>query len=201
MTTPSQNSDQKSAKPLSPTVIRLGLVSFFADVSSELLYPITPLFLTLVLGASVFQVGLIEGFAEGTASLLKTFSGRWSDRTQKRKTFIWIGYLMAAVAKPMTGGATSWVQVLLARSFDRFGKGIRTAPRDALIADSVGPEARGAAFGWHRMMDTLGAVVGPLAAIVFLQLRPSPSDLRWLYYAAAVPGLIAVLIVFTVTEK
>ena len=194
-------STKKTARALSPTVIRLGLVSFFADVSSELLYPITPIFLTLVLGASVFNVGVIEGVAEGTASLLKTYSGRWSDRLQKRRTFIWLGYLFTALAKPLVGGASSWFQVLFARSFDRFGKGIRTAPRDALLAESVPPELRGAAFGWHRMMDTLGAVVGPLIAILFLQYMKSPGHLRWLYYAATIPGLISVLIVFSVSEK
>lgn len=191
----------KNARALSPTVIRLGLVSFFADVSSEMLYPVTPIFLTLVLGASVSSVGLIEGVAEGTASLLKAYSGRWSDRLQKRKAFIWLGYLFAAIAKPLVGGASSWGQVLFARSFDRFGKGIRTAPRDALLAESVSPAQRGAAFGWHRMMDTLGAVIGPLVAILFLQYYKSPSDLRWLYYAAIVPGLFSVLIVFTVRER
>lgn len=193
--------DTPSKNALSPTVIRLGLVSFFADVSSEMLYPITPIFLTLVLGTSVFNVGLIEGVAEGTASLLKTYSGRWSDRLQNRKTFIWLGYLFAAIAKPLVGGASSWVQVLFARSFDRFGKGIRTAPRDALLAESVSPAHRGAAFGWHRMMDTLGAVVGPLLAILFLNFYKSPGDLKWLYYAAIIPGLFSVLIVFAVSER
>lgn len=192
---------KNSGRALSPTVLRLGLVSFFADVSSELLYPITPIFLTLVLGTSVFNVGLIEGVAEGIASLLKTYSGNWSDRLQKRKTFIWLGYLFAAIAKPLVGGASSWVQVLFARSFDRLGKGIRTAPRDALLAESVSAENRGAAFGLHRMMDTLGAVVGPLIAILFLQYVQSPADLKWLYYAAVIPGLLAVLIVFSVSEN
>jgi MFS family permease len=190
--------DQNRA--LSPTVIRLGIVSFFADVSSEMLYPITPIFLTLVLGASVFNVGLIEGLAEGTASLLKTYSGRWSDKLQKRKTFVWLGYLFAAVAKPMTGAATTWLEVLFARSFDRFGKGIRTAPRDALIAESVRPEHRGEAFGWHRMMDTLGAAVGPLLALIFLAYYSSPSQLRWIYFLAVIPGLLSVAVAFSIRE-
>lgn len=188
-------------KALSPTVVKLGLVSFFADVSSEMLYPITPIFLTLVLGASVANVGIIEGVAEGIASLLKTYSGRWSDRIQKRKTFVWVGYLFAAIAKPITGGATSWFYVLFARGFDRLGKGIRSAPRDALLAESVKPQYLGAAFGWHRMMDTLGAAIGPLIAILFLQVYSEPQHLRWIYYLAVVPGLISVLVVFTVKES
>ncbi len=188
-------------KALTPTVVRLGIVSFFADVSSEMLYPITPIFLTVVLGTSIFNVGLIEGVAEGIASLLKTYSGRWSDRIRARKTFVWIGYLFAALAKPITGAASSWLQVLFARSFDRFGKGIRSAPRDALLAEAVDPEFRGAAFGWHRMMDTLGAAVGPLFAILFLRYHSKPAELRWLYFLAAIPGLLSVLVVFSIREK
>jgi MFS family permease len=194
---PTTQNDQRG---LSPTVVRLGLVSFFADVSSEMLYPITPLFLTMVLHTSVANVGLIEGVAEGVASLLKTFSGLWSDRIQKRKVFVWMGYLCAAVAKPLIGGASSWPQVLFARSFDRFGKGIRTAPRDALLSESVDSKNRGAAFGWHRAMDTLGAAVGPLLALCYLHFHSKLEDLRSLYLYALVPGLLSVLIVFLVRE-
>jgi MFS family permease len=193
--------DQNNSKSaLNPTVIRLGVVSFLADVSSEMLYPITPIFLTMVLGASVMNVGIIEGCAEGTASLLKTYSGRWSDRIQNRKTFVWLGYLFAAIAKPITGAATSWIHVLFARSFDRLGKGIRSSPRDALLAEAVDSKYRGAAFGWHRMMDTAGAAVGPLLAILFLHYFNDPSQLRWIYYLAVIPGLLSVLVVFTLKE-
>jgi MFS family permease len=186
---------------LNPSVIKLGLVSFFADVSSEMLYPITPIFLTTVLGASAFDVGLIEGFAEGVASLLKTYSGAWSDRLQKRKTFVWLGYLLTALAKPLVGIAGSWPQVLLARGLDRFGKGIRSAPRDALLAEAVPTHLRGAAFGWHRMMDTLGAALGPVLAICFLSSHATTSEgLRHIYFLALIPGLIAVAFVFTVHE-
>lgn len=184
---------------LSPTVLRLGLVSFFADVSSEMLYPITPIFLTTVLGASMLSVGVIEGFAEAVASLLKTYSGVWSDRIHKRLPFVWVGYFLAAVSKPITGISTSWLHVWIARSVDRTGKGLRTAPRDALLAESVSPKLRGAAFGWHRLMDTLGAAVGPLLAILFLSV--DAENLRQLYFWALIPGLIAVLIVFSVREK
>ena len=186
---------------LPPTVIRLGLVSFFADVSSEMLYPITPIFLSLVLGASAFNLGLIEGLAEGVASLLKTYSGAWSDRLKKRKAFVWFGYLVAALAKPLVGGASNWLQVLFARSMDRFGKGVRSAPRDALLAESVSPANLGAAFGWHRMMDTCGAALGPLLAILFLHFYSQPQQIRWLYYLAVIPGLLAVLLVFSIQEN
>ena len=147
----------------------------------------------------MLSVGLIEGFAEAVASLLKTYSGSLSDRIGKRIPFIWIGYLLAAIGKPLTGLATSWTHVLIARGIDRTGKGLRTSPRDALLADSVSKEVRGAAFGWHRSMDTLGAAVGPLLAFSFLTYNA--MDLRPLYFWAFIPGLIAVLIVFTLKEQ
>ncbi|MBV2167475.1 MAG: MFS transporter [Bdellovibrio sp.] len=191
--------DEKSPKVLNATVVRLGLVSLFADISSEMLYPITPIFLTTVLGASMFSVGLIEGVAEGVASLLKTYSGKWSDQLQKRKTFIWLGYLLSALAKPLIGAAGSWGQVLSARVVDRFGKGIRSSPRDALLAEAVPFSLRGAAFGWHRGMDTLGAAIGPILALIFLNM--TTQDLRSIYYWALIPGLFAVVIALSVREK
>lgn len=183
---------------LSPTVIRLGLVSFFADISSEMLYPITPLFLTTVLGASMTSVGLIEGLAEFIASGLKTYSGAWSDRIQKRTRFIWIGYGLAALAKPLIGLAHHWPMVLAARGLDRTGKGIRSAPRDALLSESVEPKFRGAAFGWHRLMDTLGAAVGPLLALIYLNYFK--DNLREIYFWALIPGVISVAIALRVKE-
>lgn len=183
---------------LNPVVVKLGAVSFFADVASEMLYPITPIFLTSVLGASMATLGLIEGIAEGLASLLKTYSGAWSDSLARRKPFILVGYLLGAVSKPLIGSSQSWTHVLGARALDRTGKGIRSAPRDALIADSVGPAQRGAAFGWHRGMDTLGAVCGPVLSI--LLLSQDSENLRALYYWALVPGFISVLIIFSVNE-
>lgn len=183
---------------LSSTVIRLGFVSFFADVSSEMLYPITPIFLSTVLGASMLSVGLIEGVAESIASLLKTYSGAYSDRVRRRRPFIVTGYALAAVAKPVIGLAGTWPVVLFARGLDRTGKGIRTAPRDALLSDSVSAEVQGEAFGWHRLMDTLGATIGPLLAILFLDRNP--ADFRSLYFWALVPGLAAVAIAASVRE-
>lgn len=183
---------------LSPTVKRLGLVSFLADVSSEMLYPITPIFLTTVLGASVTNLGLIEGTAEAIASLLKTYSGFWSDRIQRRKPFIWSGYLLAALSKPLIGISQIWPHVLLARSIDRTGKGLRAAPRDAMLAESVPVKLRGAAFGWHRMMDTLGAALGPLLAILFLNYS---NNLRVIYFLAFIPGILAVIAALGVKEE
>ena len=191
--------DINEEKVLNPTVVKLGLVSFFADVSSEMLYPVTPIFLTTVLGASMTSIGLIEGVAEAVASLMKTYSGVWSDRIKNRKNFILAGYFLAAIAKPIIGFSQNWSQVLFARSLDRTGKGLRSAPRDALLADSVSSKKQGEAFGWHRAMDTFGAALGPLLAIYFMSIKP--DDLRTLYYWALVPGAFSVFFVFLVREK
>ena len=156
-------------RALTPNVLRLGLVSFFADLSSEMLYPLMPLFITTVLGAPVAVVGLIEGTAEATASLLKTISGRIADRTSRRVEMVFGGYALSALAKPLIAFAVTWPLVLGARVVDRVGKGLRGSPRDAIIADSITPDLRGAAFGWHRTMDTLGAVIGPLVALARLR--------------------------------
>lgn len=176
---------------LSPTVRALGWVSLFTDVSSEMVYPITPLFLTRVLGAPPWVVGLIEGIAESTASVLKLYSGWLSDRAGRRKPLTVAGYGLAALAKPMMALAGAWGHVLLARWVDRVGKGLRSAPRDVLITESCLPTQRGRAFGFHRSMDTTGAVVGPLLGFVFLQRFP--GAFRWLYVLAFVPALIGVL--------
>lgn len=185
-------------KALNPTVVKLGFVSFFADVASEMLYPVTPIFLTTVLGASMASLGLIEGIAEAIASLLKTYSGSWSDSLAKRKPFILVGYLLGAISKPFIGLSQNWTHVLGARALDRTGKGIRSAPRDALIADSVEPAKRGAAFGWHRGMDTMGAAIGPLLTVVLLSVNS--ENLRSLYFWALIPGLISVLVIFSIRD-
>lgn len=189
----------KDKKALNPVVLKLGFVSFFADVASEMLYPITPIFLTAVLGASMTSVGFIEGLAEAIASLLKTYSGSWSDRIQKRKPFVVLGYFLGAIGKPMIGVASSWVQVLFARGIDRTGKGLRSAPRDALIADSVDKSQIGAAYGWHRGMDTLGAAVGPLLTLFLMSVYQ--MEMRQLYFWALIPGIISVLIVMSLKEE
>ncbi|MGZ3690066.1 MAG: MFS transporter, partial [Pseudobdellovibrio sp.] len=192
----SEETNEKKA--LNPLVIKLGIVSFFADVASEMLYPITPIFLTAVLGSSMASLGLIEGVAEALASLLKTYSGSWSDKISKRKPFVIAGYFLAAIAKPIIGLAGNWEQVLFARALDRTGKGLRTAPRDAMLADSVDESQRGAAFGWHRAMDTAGAALGPLFAITLLSANA--ENLRPLYYWALIPGLCSVIVLFSLKE-
>src|SRR3972149_1849894 len=143
-------------------ILLLGLTSFFTDISSEMIYPLVPFFLTLKLGASAELLGLIEGIAESLASLLKVFSGYISDRLRNRKGLTILGYASSAIGKLMLCIATAWGMVLGARVVDRLGKGIRTAPRDALIADSSVEGKRGASFGLHRALDTGGAVVGGL---------------------------------------
>jgi MFS family permease len=193
---------------LTANVVRLGVVSFFADVSSEMLYPLTPLFLTLVLGAPVAAVGLIEGVAEATASLLKTVSGRLSDRSGRRRPYVFLGYILSAIGKPLLALASGWPVVLGARVVDRLGKGLRTSPRDALLADSVTPEMRGRAYGWHRAMDTMGAVLGPLLSLVLLVLLTGDAGMQHipkkifqeLFLLAFIPGIIGSFIVLAVRE-
>lgn len=191
--------EDKKEVVLNTTVKKLGAVSFFADVASEMLYPITPIFLATVLGASMTSIGLIEGCAEAIASLMKTYSGSLSDKISKRKPFVIIGYFLGTISKPIVGVSTNWIHVLFARGIDRTGKGLRSAPRDALIADSVSSKNRGAAFGWHRSMDTLGAAVGPLLTVTLISTEA--VNLRNLYFWALIPGFFSVLIAMTVKEK
>jgi len=174
-------------------VLAVSCVSFLNDTASEMVYPVLPMFLTKVLGASIGFVGVIEGIAESTASLLKLASGWLSDRIGKRKGFVVAGYALAALSRPFIGATAHASQVLGIRFLDRFGKGIRTAPRDVLIAESASAGNRGASFGFHRMMDNLGAVAGPLCA--FLLLQYAKIDLRLLFFITAIPGIIAVIVV------
>src|SRR5215203_2924459 len=163
-------------RSLSPTVFALSLVSFLNDTSSEIIYPLLPTFLFLTLGASPFAIGLIEGFAESIASILKLFSGYLSDRFGNRKLPVFVGYALAAVVRPLLSFVTSWQQVLFVRMTDRIGKGIRGAPRDALLAATVPPEKRGLAFGFNRAADHLGAVVGPVCAFILLYFLANDPD-------------------------
>lgn len=180
--------------PLSPTIKALGVVSLFTDLSSEMVYPVNPVFLTRVLGASPAVVGLVEGVAESTASLLKLYSGYLSDRFGKRKPLTIAGYGLAAFTKPLIGVAGGWGTVFAARLLDRTGKGLRAAPRDALIAENVAPGQRGRAYGFHRSMDTTGAVLGPLVGWLFLRrYAESLTHLRWLYFLAFIPAVLGVL--------
>jgi len=184
---------ENEPRKLSPAVVTLGWVSFLSDVASDMIYPLLPDFLTRTLAASPAALGLIEGVAETTASFAKLLSGWWSDRARRRKPLVAAGYALAAVARPLVGLATSWIQVLSIRFADRVGKGIRTAPRDALLSDLVPPERRGRAFGLQRAMDNAGAVAGPLLAAALL--RWVFTDERPVFLWAALPGLAAVLLV------
>jgi MFS family permease len=181
-------------------VYALSAVSFFTDASSEMIYPLLPVFLTATLHASAGSLGVIEGAAETTAALLKLASGWWSDRVRRRKPLIAFGYGIASAVRPLVAIAQSATQVLFIRLADRVGKGIRGAPRDALIADSVDPSIRGKAFGIQRTSDHAGAVVGPLIAFAVLNWWHTP--LRTVFWMAAIPGAIAVAIaVFLVRDK
>jgi len=190
----------KNKSGISKNVFVLGLVSFFNDVASEMIYPIVPIFLTSVLGAPVAIVGLIEGIAESTASVLKVISGWLSDKWQKRKPFIIAGYSFSAISKIILSLAYSWPFVLLARFIDRFGKGTRTSSRDALITESSEDKVRGRAFGFHRTLDTLGAVVGPLIALLAIHFLD--NNFRLIFFLAFIPAFIGILLLlFFVKEK
>ncbi|TAJ26252.1 MAG: MFS transporter [Nitrospirae bacterium] len=170
-----------------------GWVSFFMDVSSEMVYPLVPLFLSSTLGVSKSVVGVIEGIAEASASLLKLFSGMLADRFGKNKLLMGIGYATSVVSRPLLALATGWGMVLTARFTDRVGKGIRTAPRDAIIAGSAPPERWGLAFGFHRALDTAGAIVGPAVALLILAVWA--ADYRLVFWLSIIPGMLAVALI------
>ena len=184
---------------LGRNVLVLAAVSFLTDASSEIIYPLLPIFLTTVLGTGASAVGAIEGAAETTSALLKLASGWWSDRARRRKPLVVAGYLLASIARPLIAVAQSVGQVLAIRLTDRVGKGIRGSPRDALIAESVDASIRGRAFGFHRAADHAGAVVGPLIAFALLRWEGLP--LRTVFLFAALPAVLSVLVlVFGVRE-
>ena len=179
------------SRRLPRNVLALGAVSFFTDASSEMIYPLLPLFLTTTLRASAVFVGAIEGAADSVSALLKLASGWLSDRTKRRKPLVVAGYALASVARPLVAIAQSATHVLIVRVVDRIGKGIRGAPRDALIADSVDPSLRGRAYGFHRAADHAGAVVGPLVAYVLLS--QAGTSVRMIFWLAAIPAALAVI--------
>ena len=179
-------------------VVVLSWVSFFQDAASEMLYPVLPLFITGTLGAPVAALGLIEGVAEGTASIVKVFSGRLSDRF-RRRPLIALGYGISSVAKPMIGLAGAWPVALVGRFVDRFGKGVRTSPRDALLATDTTDAIRGRAFGFHRAADTAGAVVGPLFGLALYEAFD--HKLRPLFFIAFIPAAISVGLIAFVHER
>ncbi len=179
-------------------MVYLGLVSLFTDFASEMLYPVTPLFLAGVLGSSMALIGIIEGLAEVTAAMLKGYFGLLSDKYRKRSPFVSLGYSISALSKPLPGLFPAIGTVTASRIFDRVGKGIRTAPRDALLADYAEGNS-GAVFGFHRGMDTVGAVLGPLAAILLLSIYN--NDFRLIFLLAFVPSIIATALTFLVKDK
>lgn len=182
------------------TVVALGVVSLLTDLSSEMIYPLLPVFLSTVLGAGPLAIGAIEGAAESVAALLKLASGWWSDRLPRRKPLVLMGYGLASVVRPLIGLAQNVGQVLMIRLADRTGKGIRGAPRDALIADAVEVSQRGRAYGFHRAADHAGAVAGPLVA--FALLTWGGVSLRTVFLLAAIPAAGAMIaLIFGVREK
>lgn len=193
-----KNGEQTSSprfKGLTRNVIILGIVSLLNDAASEMIYPLLPVFLTAVLGAGPAALGVIEGVAESTAAMLKLFSGYLSDRVKKRKNWIVAGYSISNIIRPLIAFATSWLNVLALRFADRVGKGLRTSPRDAMIADSTPPESRGVAYGFHRAMDHGGAIVGPLVATGLLLLLH--DDMKSVFLLSFIPGTLAVLFLLT----
>jgi MFS family permease len=186
------------ARGLPRNIVVLSWVSLFQDAASELLYPIFPLFITSTLGAPASALGLIEGVAEGTASVGKALSGRLADRS-RRRPLIAIGYAISSVAKPLIGLAGAWPFAMAGRFADRVGKGVRTSPRDALLADETPLEVRGRAFGLHRAADTAGAVIGPLLGLALYEALD--HRLRPLFFVAAGPAAISVALVALVRER
>ena len=184
---------------ITKNTVLLAFASLFSDISSEMLYPILPIFLTQVLHASGSVVGAVEGIAEATQNVVQGFSGWLSDQLQKRKALALIGYFVSALGKPLMGIASTWPGVLGGRFLDRLGAGFRSAPRDALIASSVADEYRGRAFGLEGIGDNLGACLGPLLAVLlFLSFH---FQIRWIFFVAIVPGLLAFLMVLLVHER
>ncbi len=186
----------KIFRGINRNIVAISLVSFLNDISSEMVYPVVPIFLVAVLNAPVTIVGLIEGIAESTANLLRVFSGYFSDRSGKRKPFMTGGYVLSALSKLVIASASGWAFVMGGRFLDRFGKGVRTSARDALLAGASQESHRGRVFGFHRALDTLGAVIGPLVA--FFLLTAFVDNLRFIFYLAFIPAAagVVLLVVF-----
>lgn len=194
------NRNRKSGifRGITRNVFLLGLVSLFTDLGSQMIFPLIPLYLVSVLGAGASVVGICEGAAEATASLIKVFSGYWSDRVKRRKPFVLIGYSFSAITKPLFALAKVWPLVLAIRVLERIGKGIRSAPRDAIVAESVDQSVRGKAYGFHRAMDGLGSVLGALLAFILLSV--TNSNYTQIFLLAGIPGMAAVLFVLFIKE-
>lgn len=188
----------KFLKAVPITVFWLGLVSLFNDLAKEMIYPVVPLFLAQVLGAGPVAVGLIEGIAESTSSLIKVFSGIGADRVRKRKPFLVVGFAMSTLLRPLVGLAGTWPIVLFLRFADRLGKGVRSAPQDSLIADVTTPANRGASYGFHSAMDDAGQLLGPLLAGGLLL---AGLTYRNVILLSIIPGVLAWTAVWQVKEK
>ena len=195
----SQAAPTRGRPPIPRTIWALGFVSLFTDMGSEMVHSLLPVLLSTTLGASALAIGLIEGAAEATVLVTKVFSGWASDALGKRKPLVLLGYGLATAVKPLFPLAESVAAVTTARLLDRFGKGIRGAPRDALVGDIAPPEIRGAAFGLRQSMDTVGAVLGPLLAVVLLWLLA--DDVRAVLWVAVIPGVVAVLLLATTVRE
>ncbi len=180
------------------TVLILSIVSLFADIASELLYPIIPVYLDSI-GFSALSIGILEGIANFTAGISKGYFGKLSDEKGLRLPFVKLGYLLSAISKPIMVILTSPFLIFFARTSDRLGKGIRTAARDALLSQQTTPENKGRVFGFHRSMDTVGATIGPLLALLFLFFYP--GEYTTIFYFAFIPGIISVLLIFLLKEK
>ena len=199
MTPPERTAPDADRTSLPRAAWVLGLVSLFVDLASEMLYPVVPLFLAGTLGAPFALIGLIEGAAEVTAGLSKGYFGGLSDRLRKRKAFVTAGYALSALSKPLPGLWAAWPGVLVSRVADRVGKGVRTAPRDALLAAYATPANRGRVFGLHRALDTLGAALGPAVALAWLAARP--GDYRPLFFLAFAPAAVGAALTLLVRER
>lgn len=191
--------DELPQKSLPRNVRILGAASLINDIASEMIFPLLPNFLLTVLGGNRFYLGIIEGAADSVASLLKLLSGGWSDRIGRRKGLVLVGYSLAAVSRPLISCVVAPWQLLAIRIGDRIGKGVRTAPRDALIADSTDISMRGRAFGFHQAMDHLGAAIGPLIAFAFLWMFP--NHLRLLFLLTVIPGVVVVLMLMLLLRE
>ncbi len=183
---------------ISRTVWLLSFISFFTDIASEMLYPVIPLYLAS-LQYSALYIGVLEGIAEFVAGLSKGYFGIWSDKIQRRVPFVRLGYLLSALSKPLMIVFTNGLWILFTRTLDRFGKGIRTAARDALLSAEATPETKGRVFGFHRAMDTLGAAIGPAIALIFLWFFP--THYTWLFVFTVIPGLITIVLLLKLKEE
>jgi MFS family permease len=185
-------------KIITRTILLVSLVSLFTDIASEMLYPVMPVYLRSI-GFSVLLIGILEGIAEATAGLTKGYFGNLSDVWQKRVPFVRAGYALSAISKPLMALFIWPLWIFFARTLDRFGKGIRTSARDAILSDETTPEHKGKVFGFHRAMDTVGAAIGPVFALLFLSVYP--AQYKWLFIIAFAPGVLAIGLTFFLKDK